>query len=104
MAVGDFFIVSRSLQKMKRENLEQELMHVSFTCGAPLQDFELPERLVNVYVRDISCEQPIERPYYTAKYHQYLCSVHAHSLDAANSKSDYFPQCVGFKDKPKIKM
>lgn len=39
-------------QKLTKEgeNLEQALMDVSFTCGAPLQDLELPGRLANVYV------------------------------------------------------
>ena len=32
----------QKLTKKERENVEQELMDVSFTCGAPLQDFELP--------------------------------------------------------------
>ena len=78
-------------------------MDVSFTCGSPLQDLELPGRLAIVYVRDISCEQPIERLYYTAKYPP-ICVYCAHSLDEADSDSGYFPQCVGCKDKPKIKV
>ena len=54
-------------------------------------------------VRDISCEQPIEQLYYTAKCPP-ICVYCAHSLDEADSDSGYFPQCVGCKNKPKIKV
>ena len=65
---------------------------------------ELLGRLGNVYVRDILCEEPIEQLYYTAKF-PLICMHCAHSFDAVgNLDSDYFPQCVGCKDKPKIMM
>ena len=39
-----------------------------FTCGAPLQELHLAGKLADVYVKDISCEDPTERLYYEAKY------------------------------------
>ena len=38
------------------------------TCGAQLQDLELPGGLSEVYTQKISCKQPIEELYYSAKY------------------------------------
>ena len=93
----------QKLTKKERENLEEALVDVSFTCGAPLQDLELPGKLANVYVQHISCEEPIERLYYTAKYPP-ICVYCAHSLDKADSESGYLSQCVECKDKPRIKV
>ena len=93
----------QKLTKKERENLEEALADVSFTCGAPLQDLELPGKLANVYVRDISCEEPIEQLYYTIT-HPPICVYCAHSLDKADSESGYLPQCVECKDKPRIKV
>ena len=36
---------------------------VSFTCGAQLQNLELPGRLNNAYTRQNSCGEPIEKLY-----------------------------------------
>ena len=50
----------QKLTKKERKSLQEALANVSFTCGVPLQELELPGKLANVYVRDISCEEPIE--------------------------------------------
>ncbi len=52
----------------ERTVLENELEEISFTCGSPLQDLDLPGKLPKVYAWDIACEEPNERLYYTAKY------------------------------------
>lgn len=107
VVVGGYSIVSRKLpRKRERENLEEGLADVSFTRGAPLQDLQLPGRLANVYVRDISCEEPIERLYYTAKY-PLICVYCANPLDTNSNYPDSdgcFPQCGGCKDRPNIKV
>ena len=93
-------------KERERENLEEGLADVSFTRGAPLQDLQLPGRLANVYVRDISCEEPIERLYYTAKY-PLICVYCANPLDTNSNYPDSdgcFPQCGGCKDRPNIKV
>ena len=45
----------------------QLLTTVSHACGAPLQDLNLPGKLAHVYVRDMSCGDPIEKLYYTVR-------------------------------------
>ena len=54
---------------MEMEALEEALANFSFTCGAPLQDLELPEKLENVFIHDLICEDlhVVEKLYYTAK-------------------------------------
>ena len=52
----------------ERTALQQVLDKWSFTCGAQLQDLNLAGRLADVYVREVSCNESIERLYYSAKY------------------------------------
>ena len=52
----------------ERTALQQVLDKWSFTCGAQLQDLNLAGCLADVYVREMSCNEPIERLYYSAKY------------------------------------
>ena len=59
-----------SLHKLKRHQrlqLQKALEDYTFTCSAPFTDLELPEG-INVYSRDITCGEPIEKLYYAAKY------------------------------------
>jgi len=48
--------------------LQTALEDISFTCGAQLQELEFTGWLKDAYTRDISCEDPIEKLYYSAKY------------------------------------
>ena len=90
----------RKLTRKERESLEEVLADISFTCEVSLQELELPGKLANVYVRDISCQEPIKRLYYTAKYPP-ICAYCAHSM-SDTSDSKVYPQCPSCGDKPKI--
>ena len=57
------------LTKKERSDVQQVIEDVSFTCGAPLQDSELPGRLNEV----LSCGDPIEKLYITATHMCQLC-------------------------------
>ena len=72
----------------ERTELEKVLSDYVYTCGASLQDMELTGKLNEVYVRDVSCADPIEKLYYTAKYSP-IC-VYRAELDP---KADHYPQC-----------
>ena len=49
--------------------LETTLDGMSFSYGAPLQEFDLSSDLINnVFVHNMSCHEPIEALYYSAKY------------------------------------
>ena len=56
------------LTRKERTDLQMAIDGISFTRGAPLQDLELPGRLSEVYTRELSCGEPTEKLYYTAKY------------------------------------
>ena len=56
------------LTKKERANLQAAIEDISFTCGAQLQDLGLSGWLNNVYTRELLCEDPIEKLYYSAKY------------------------------------
>jgi len=87
------------LTKKERSDLQAAIEEISYTCGAQLQELELPGRLKDVYVRDISCEDSIEKLYYSAKYDP-ICVYCAASIDSV--PSDRYPQCPSCSDKPVI--
>ena len=80
------------LSKKEQADLQTVLQDVSFTCGAQLQDLELPGWLNEAYTRKILCEQPIEKLYYSAKYSP-IC-VHC--------AAEKYPQCEDYAHKPAI--
>ena len=58
----------RKLKKQERIEVEQGLNGLSFSCGAQLQDSDLPHYLKEiVFVRKLACEDPVEKLYYSAK-------------------------------------
>lgn len=56
------------LTKKEWADLQTAIEDVSFTCGSQLQDLVLPGQLNEEYMRELSCEEPIEKLYYSAKY------------------------------------
>ena len=66
---------------------------------AQLQDLELPGRLNEVYTRTMSCEEPIEKLYYSAKYGP-ICVYCAADVDSVPKEK--YPQCTDCADKSAI--
>ena len=60
--------MQKKLSKRDRHDLQSILDDALFTGGAQLQDLDLPEQLLGVYTREMSCEEPIEKLYYSVKY------------------------------------
>lgn len=87
------------LKQQEKADLEEALEDMSFTCGAPIQDLELPGRLNDVYTRALHCEDPIEKLYYSAKYSP-ICIYCAIDVDVV--PEDRYPQCDSCKDKTPI--
>ena len=53
----------------QRKAIQDLLEGMSFSCGSPLQDLDLPSDLVDeVFIRDLYCTDPIEVLYYSATY------------------------------------
>ena len=59
----------KKLKKIEKERLEEALDGMSFSCGAQLQDADIPDELKHtIYVCDLSCGEPVEELYYSAKF------------------------------------
>ena len=91
----------KKLTYRERTQLEEALSDFTFTCGAPLQDLDLPGKLADVYVQDIVCGEPVEKLYYSAKYPP-ICLQCATPVDP-NTESDHYPQCTDCSGRPHIK-
>ena len=61
-----------------------------YTCSASLQDLKLDPPLNEVYVRDVTCADHIEKLYFSAGY-ELICIYCAGAVDEMNT--DFFPQC-----------
>ena len=61
---------------------------ISYTCGTTFDDLELPGRLVNVFVKDHSCTDVIEKLYYV------VLNLHCSSEEVTDTiDSDFLPHC-----------
>ena len=88
------------LTKAQRKILQTTLDGMSFSCGAPLQELDLPSDLINnVFVRNMNCHEPIEALYYSAKY-EAICVYCAKPQRFTDEK--LYPQCSDCKDKPAV--
>ena len=54
-----------------------------------------------VYVRQMSCEEPIEKLYYSAKFAD-ICVYCSASVAPWNDRQPHYPQCNGCATKPPI--
>ena len=95
---GDFYS-RHKLTTKERTDLQAAISDVLFTCGAQIQDLNLPGRLHEVYTRQIICWEPIENLYYTAKFSP--ISVYCAS-DVSVVQNDKYPQCSDCTDEPVI--
>ena len=87
------------LTRKERADLQVAIDDISFTCGALLHDLQLPGCLSKVYTRELSCGEPIEKLYYTAKYIP-ICIYCADDVESV--PKDKYSQCNACKDKPEI--
>jgi len=59
----------RKLKTQERNRFQRALDDMSFSCGAALQDAEIPTEVADVvYVKKMHCHKPIERLYYAADF------------------------------------
>ena len=63
---------------------------------------DIPEHLKDTFfVRQMSCEEPIEKLYYSAKFTD-ICVYCSAPVAPWDDKEQYYPQCEGCGDKPQI--
>ena len=88
------------LSPRQRKTLQDLLEGMSFSCGSPLQELDLPSDLVDeVFVRDLNCSEPIELLYYSAKYDP-ICVYCAKEEPFSHEK--FYPQCKDCKHMPPV--
>ena len=80
--------------------LPLKLDDLAFSCGASLQDLDLPALLNEVFVRNLNCFDLLEKLYYSAGYEP-LCFYCAGQVDQAES-TKFYPQCIHCVSKPKV--
>ena len=92
----------RKLKPPENLQLEQSLNDMSFSCGAQLQDADIPTHLLNVvFTRQLTCGDPVEKLYYAAKFAD-IC-IHCSSPVASwSDMEEYYPQCEGCLDRAPI--
>ena len=92
----------RKLKAQEKVEVEQGLNGQSFSCGAQLQDSDLPDYLKEiVFVRKLACEDPVERLYYSAKFED-ICIHCFGPVDPWSDTEPFYPQCKACEDKTKI--
>ena len=85
------------LSTSARRALQKALEDVTYTCGAQLQDLELGERFVDVFVRLIHCRDSVEKLYFSVGKYQPVCIHCSTSEDTLEEKTDSYPQCSSGK-------
>ena len=91
------------LKSEQRDELQQLIETFSYTCESQLQEIEgSTTRLTDtIFVKaNLSCEAPIEVPYYSAKYED-ICYYCGTTEDLTVSESNY-PLCCSCQQQNKV--
>ena len=84
--------------------LDRYLRDSEFSCGAQLQDGDIPPNLQNVvYVCELLCDERFGKLYYAAKF----AHIHVHCASPVFSWSDtekFYSQCDGCAEKYPLRM
>lgn len=80
----------RKLSVQDKTEIQSFLDDIAYTCGATLQDLNLPEKFSCVYIREHSCSDPVEKLYYSAGYAP-IC-IYCAEEDVEDS-DEYYPIC-----------
>ena len=93
----------RKLNPQEQQELEQSLDGMSFSCEAQLQDCErVPPYLKEVvFVRKMSCEDPLKNWYYSARFED-ICIYSSSSVPPWRERDPFYLQCSSCGDRPKI--
>ena len=93
---------TKKLKTAEIRKLRTALDDLSFSCGASLQEANIPLDLKPlVYVKSMHCNEPIEKLYYSAKFED-ICIYCAASVPPWSDSEPHYPQCDDCIDKPKI--
>ena len=91
----------RKLSYVARQELESLLEDYTFSCGAALNDLDLPSVLSEVCARDLQCYDPVEKLYYSMNYDP-IC-IYCCAEENLVTKDGYYPQCGSCQDRVLVK-
>ena len=92
----------QKLAIQERIELEQLLTDISYTCGAKMEDIQLPLGLNCVEIRTHDCNDRIEKLYYTAYPRDVLC-IHCGSTNSiVDSKEMIYLYCCDCSNKDTV--
>ena len=83
----------KKLSAPARSALQVILEDVSYTCGASLDDLDLPDNLKQVVIRYHNCGDPIEKLYYSAGFEDICIHCAATSDLVENLPESAYPLC-----------
>ncbi len=94
---------TKKLKAPEVRKLNQFLGDLSFSCGAALEEADLPKEFESVvYVIKMSCHEPVEKLYYSANFDDICIYCADEEAGTWSSTEPYYPQCQDCADKPKI--
>ena len=100
---GGYCTLNKDCWHQKEKSLKKYLMiFLSLVGPAPLQDLEMEGKLADVYTRNISCREPVEKLYYVAKYPAICVYCAEPMMGNMDAVQQYLPQCDVCKNKPPI--
>ncbi len=73
---------------------------ISYSCGATIQDLDLPEKFSCVYLKDHNCHDAVEKLYYSAGFEPICIYCAAENVDDCVGS---YPKCSDCSEKPTIK-
>ena len=86
-------IYSKKILTYQAKNeLEIKLNNFVFSCGANTYDLDLSDELSNVRFRDLRCEDPVEKLYYSMGYEP-IC-IYCSAEDDLNITEKFYPVCA----------
>ena len=83
-----------SPNRLKAEDkrlLERKLDNFAFSCSTTLEELDLPEHMQNLAVRQLQCEKPVEKLYYSMGYEP--IRIYCSSEDNLDIPNDSYPFC-----------
>ncbi len=85
----------KKLDPQCKNDLDNLLEDISYSCGTKLDELDLPDNLKSVCVKHHECHDPIEKLYYSSGFEP-IC-IHCSSMDVVagdDGSDDTYPQCI----------
>lgn len=93
----------KKLTTVQHNQLMATLEGMSFSCGAPLEDLDLPDGLPVVFVKELSCSDPTEKLHYSVG-HEAICYYCGTEQEMIEEETDvYYPVCCACSGCEKVK-